>query len=354
MDGAATGEGMARARSIPVAAEAGRAPEAEFLRATWALAWPVIFSFSIESFVGLCDMLMVGRLGRTAVAAVGVGVQILGAVDAVMFALGMGALAIVARHVGAGERGAAEETLRQSLLTAVAVAVLMILPVLAWAPALVAAFRVDDAVIGTGTRFLRVVMLGVPASALLFVMISSLRGAGDTRTPLAIGAVVGTVNVVLAYGLIFGRLGLPPLGVTGAAIATVVAFAAGALLGLALLARGRLVLALRGRPLRLRPDVVRRVLRIGYPAAIEHLLMQVGFFLYIVFAAHHGTAAVAAYFIGVRILSLSFLPGFAWLVPFALGLGVGWLWLALVGDYLARSVLKGARFRSGVWKTVAV
>ena len=467
MDGAATGEGMARARSIPVAAEAGRAPEAEFLRATWALAWPVIFSFSIESFVGLCDMLMVGRLGRTAVAAVGVGVQILGAVDAVMFALGMGALAIVARHVGAGERGAAEETLRQSLLTAVAVAVLMILPVLAWAPALVAAFRVDDAVIGTGTRFLRVVMLGVPASALLFVMISSLRGAGDTRTPLAIGAVVGTVNVVLAYGLIFGRLGLPPLGVTGAAIATVVAFAAGALLGLALLARGRLVLALRGRPLRLRPDVVRRVLRIGYPAAIEHLLMQVGFFLYIVFAAHHGTAAVAAYFIGVRILSLSFLPGFgfaaaaatmigqslgarrpddaersgraavrlavwlmtaagvlifaaarpiarlfvddaavvadtvsfirvlaacqplmaldftlggalrgagdtrfplvavflgfyvcrlgfAWLVTFALGLGVGWLWLALVGDYLARSVLKSARFRSGVWKAVAV
>src|SRR4029077_5570916 len=57
-------------------------------------------------------------------------------------------------------------------------------------------------------------------------------------------------------------------------------------------------------------DVIRRVLRIGYPAAIEHVLMQLGFFLYIVFAAHHGTAAVAAYFIGVRILALSFLPGF--------------------------------------------
>jgi hypothetical protein len=72
-------------------------------RTTWALAWPVIFSFSIESFVGLCDTLMVGRLGATAVAAVGVGVQILGAVDSVLFAVGTGALAIVARHVGAGE-----------------------------------------------------------------------------------------------------------------------------------------------------------------------------------------------------------------------------------------------------------
>jgi Na+-driven multidrug efflux pump len=201
------------------------------------------------------------------------------------------------------------------------------------------------------------------------------------------------------------------------------------------------------------------------PAALEHFLMQVGFFLYIVFAAHHGTAAVAAYFIGVRILALSFLPGFgfaaaaatmigqnlgggrpaeaersgwaalglstrlmsfaglvifvaarpiarlfvddaeviadavsfirvlaaaqplmaidftlggalrgagdtrfplftvlvgfyvcrlgfAYVVTFSLGLGVVWLWLALVGDYAARSALKGQRFGSGAWKTI--
>ena len=84
--------------------ELPRASSAELRRTTWALAWPVIFSFSIESFVGLVDMLMVGRLGATAVAGVGVGVQILGAVDSAMFAMGTGTLAIVARHIGAGER----------------------------------------------------------------------------------------------------------------------------------------------------------------------------------------------------------------------------------------------------------
>src|SRR5256885_15094117 len=66
MDGAGTTEGMAGSRPIAVAAEA--AAGSDLLRTTWALAWPVIFSFSIESFVGLCDMLMVGRLGGTAVA----------------------------------------------------------------------------------------------------------------------------------------------------------------------------------------------------------------------------------------------------------------------------------------------
>jgi len=452
------------ARDMSVATSAS---PAGLRRATWALAWPVIFSFSIESFVGLCDMLMVGRLGATAVAGVGVGVQILGAVDAILFAVGTGTLAIVARHIGAGELRAAEETLRQSIVTALVLATLAVLPVFVWAPQLIAAFRVDDAVIAAGTPFVRIVLLGVPAGASLFVIVSSLRGAGDTRTPLAIGAVVGAVNVVLAYGLIFGRLGLPELGVAGAALATALAFIAGAGLGLLVLARGRLVLRIRWRPLYVRGDVVRRLVRIGYPAAIEHLLMQVGFFLYIVFAAEHGTAAVAAYFIGVRILALSFLPGFgfaaaagtmvgqnlgagrpaeaersgwaslnlalwlmsaagvvifvaarpiarlfvddaeviadavsfirvlalaqplmaidftlggalrgagdtrfplvtvllgfylcrlgaAYLVTFSLGLGVDWLWFAIIGDYLTRSVLKVYRFRSGAWKLIRV
>jgi putative MATE family efflux protein len=310
-------------------------------------------------------------------------------------------------------------------------------------------------------------MLGVPSGATLFVIVCSLRAAGDTRTPLAIGLVVGVVNVAAAWILIFGRFGFPALGVVGAALATPLAFTAGAALGLVLLARGGLVLGFRWRPLRLRPDIVRRVLRIGVPTAVEHLLMQIGFFLYIVFAAEYGTAAVAAYFIGVRILALSFLPGFgfaaaastmigqnlgagrpdeaarsgwaaltlsilmmtaggmviftaarpiarlfvddaeviadavsfilvlaaaqplmatdftlggalrgagdtrfplvsvligfylcrlgvAYLVTFVLQLEIVWLWLAMIGDYLARSALKTWRFRSGAWKLVRV
>jgi putative MATE family efflux protein len=458
---------MAQAWSAPLAADDARPSDAALLRSTWALAWPVIFSFSIESFVGLCDMLMVGRLGSQSVAGVGVGIQILGAVDSAMFAVATGALAVVARHVGAGERAAAEETVRQSMVAAFLLAILAIVPVFVWAPELVTVFRVDPVVAAVGTRFLRIVLFGVPAGAVLFVIVVTLRAAGDTRTPLAIGAVVGAVNVVCAYVLIFGRLGLPVLGVAGAAGATALAFTTGTLLGLFLLARGRLVLALPGSRYRFRGDLVRRVLRIGYPAAIEHVLMQVGFFVYIIFAAHYGTAAVAAYFIGVRILALSFLPGFgfaaaagtligqnlgarrpaeaeragrtavrlavwmmsttgvvifvaarpiarlfvddeavvadavsfirvlaacqplmamdftlggalrgagdtrfplvsvfvafylcrlgfAWLVTFVLGLAVPWLWLAIVGDYLMRSALKGWRFRTGYWKTVAV
>jgi putative MATE family efflux protein len=454
-------------RELGVGAAVLPASRAGLHRATWALAWPVIFAFSIESVVGLCDALMVGRLGATAVAAVGVGVQILSAVNAALFAVGTGTLAVVARHVGAGERAQAEETLRQSILAAIVLSILSIAPVVVWAPWALAAFRIEPAVVAAGTPFVRIVLLSVPAAAVVFVIASSLRGAGDTRTPLAIGAVIGTLNVVAAYGLIFGALGLPPLGVAGAASGTLLAFSTGAGLALVLLARGRLVLHVHWRRFRVRGDVLRRVLRVGYPAAIEHLLMQVGFFVYIVFAARYGTAPVAAYFIGVRILAVSFLPGigfgaagatlvgqslgagrpaeaerggwaavrlavvlmstagvvifagarpiarlfvsdpvvvadavsfirvlavaqplmaldfalggalrgagdtrfplltvllgfyvcrlgFAWVASFWLHWDLLWLWLAVIGDYVVRSVLKARRFRSGHWKRVRV
>jgi putative MATE family efflux protein len=130
------------------------------------------------------------------------------------------------------------------------------------------------------------------------------------RTPLVIGAVIGIVNVAANWVLIFGRLGFPALGVEGAGWGTTTAFTAGAALGLVWLWRGGLRLRLPRGMVELRRGVVRRILAVGYPAALEHLLMQIGFFLYMSFAARYGTTAVAAYIIGVRILALSFLPGF--------------------------------------------
>lgn len=286
-----------------------RAERAALVRTIWTLAWPVILALALESLVGLIDTLMVGRLGATAVAAVGVGAQVLGAASVVLAAVGTGTVALVARAVGAQRANEAEEVLRQSIFAALALSFLAITPVLVWAAPLVRAFGVEESVVVLGAPFVRVVMLAVPAEAVLFVIGSALRGAGDTRTPLVIGVLVNIINVVGNWVLIFGRLGMPALGVVGSAAATALAFSCGSLLGLWLLSRARLRLRLPAGPWRLRTDVVRRVLAVGLPTAAEQMLMQVGFFLYLLCASRYGTAAVAAYFIGVRILALSFLPG---------------------------------------------
>lgn len=294
------------------AAVVGVTPEnrAQFLRAIWALAWPVILTMSLESIVGLLDMLMVGRLGAAAVAGVGIGTQILFAVNTVMIAIATGTLAIVARHVGAREIRRAEEVAMQSILAASSIACAVAIPVILWAPAAVRAFGVEPDVVEVGSVYLRIVLLSTPLDAVLAVLAFALRGAGDTRTPLVISIITGVIKVVVSYVLIFGGFGVPALGVVGAAIGTVAAFGTGGLLLVALMVAGRLGLRLRREDIGVRGTVLRRLFVIGYPAAIEHLLMQFGFFLYFYFAARYSTSAVAAYVIGVRILGLSFLPGF--------------------------------------------
>lgn len=436
-------------------------------RIVWSLAWPVIITMLSESLVGLVDMLMVSRLGSTSVAAVGVGAQVLGGVSVTMTAVATGTLALVARFVGARRPRDAERVLGQSITGALALSVLAIVPVILWAGPLVRAFGTEAQVAELGTDFVRLVMLSIPASSIIFVIASGLRGAGDTRTPLLVGLVVNALNVLGNWLFIFGRAGFAPMGIRGSALATTLAFFAGMLLALGLLARGSLRLRVRLADLVPERTLLRRVLTIGAPAALEQLLMQVGFFLYLTFASRYGTDALAAYFIGVRILALSFLPGFgfaaaasalvgqslgagspesaersgwlatwmavalmsasgviayafaepiarlfsdhpavvvatvsfihmlaiaqplmaidftlggalrgagdtrfplltvlvafygcrlgyAFVVSRVLGLGLPWLWSSLLGDYLARVVLKGWRFRSGAWKSIPV
>ena len=285
-------------------------PRRRTSRAVWGLAWPVILAMLSESLVGLVDMVMVSRLGASAVAAVGTGGQILNAVSIVMSAVGTGTLAIVARHIGAGEPREASAITGQSIVTAATLATAVVLPVALFAPELVAAFGVEPAVATQGAAFTRLVMLSVVPGSVLFVIGSALRGAGDTRTPLAISVVVNIVNVILNWILIFGHFGFPALGVRGSAIATTLAFTTGAAIALVLMMSHRGRLGLYAHDFRPHLATIRRVLKIGTPTALEQALMQLGFFIYLVFAVRYGTDAVAAYFIGVRILALSFLPGF--------------------------------------------
>ncbi|HUO05367.1 MAG TPA: MATE family efflux transporter [Candidatus Binataceae bacterium] len=289
----------------------------------WALAWPVIISFALDSVLGLAAMLMVGRLGPDAVGAVGLATQILNAVRAGIAAVGTGTVALVARYIGAGDRDNAEEVLKQSVIFGVLVSTIIALPVIVFAPQLMSLFQVHGQMAEMGARYLQVVMLSEPFQGIFLMCAAALRGAGDTRTPLWIGGIIDVLAIILNYMLIFGKFGAPALGVDGSAIATLIAIAAGGVLFFWALSLEGMVLKFRWH--RLWPDFSLgwRILGVGNPAAIEQLIIQFGFIGYVAFIAHYGTAEVAAYFIGVRILAFSFLPGFAFSSASATMVGQG-------------------------------
>jgi putative MATE family efflux protein len=309
------------------------------IRTIWSLSWPAIATFGLESLVGLVDIVMVGRLGAAPVAGVGVGTQVYYAVNVVMAAVSTGAVAVVARHVGAGERHEAEDALLQSLLVAVFLSSLLAIVVFGVAAHLVGAFGLDALVASEGTAYVRFIMLGVPSTALFAVVGAGLRGAGDMRTPLVLGAIVNALNVVGNYLLIFGKFGFPQMGVRGAALASGIALTVGVLLAFVHLGGRESVLRLHPTRLGLNLTMVRRVLAVGTPTGVEQLLMQIGFMLYLAIAALYGTNAVAAYIIGVRILALSFLPGFGFSAAAS----------TIVGQQLGAKQADGAQ-RSG-WET---
>lgn len=213
--------------------------------------------------------------------------------------------------------------MKQAVIFGVAVSTIIAIPVIVFATPLMALFQVKGQMAVMGARYLQVVMLAEPFQGVFLMCTASLRGAGDTRTPLWIGGIIDVLAIILNYVLIFGKFGFPRMGVDGSAVATLIAIAIGGMLFFWALSLDGMVLNFRWR--NLWPDfgLGWRILRVGNPAAIEQLVIQFGFVAYVAFIASYGDKEVAAYFIGVRILALSFLPGFGFSAAAATLVGQG-------------------------------
>lgn len=289
----------------------------------WTLAWPNMMSFGLQAVVGFVDLLIVGALGGEAVASVGVAQQISFAIFSILTAVTTGTVALVARAVGGGRWPEADRVLRLSALLAggLAAACMLVMP---WTENVVGIFGLEPAVVERGGRYLRILLWFNVPLALNLVLGSGLRGAGDVRTPLVIGAVVNVLNVFLNYGLVYGRFGMPELGTDGSALGSGLAYSVGTLIMFWLWGRNLLVIP-RG-PWRDGLTWVRSraILHVGIPTALEQIAFQSGLWIFLRVVAEFGTEPVSAYLIGVRMLSLSFIPG----------LGFSMAASALVGQHL--------------------
>jgi putative MATE family efflux protein len=315
-------------------------------RRIWQLAWPAILTNLLQSTVGLVSVIIVGRLGAEAVAATGIGNRIFFFQQVVLMAVTAGTTALVSRAWGAGDKAEAERVTRTSLWLALALAVAFAAPAALFADALAGIFRLDPRTHELTATFIRWISLSTPFLAASFVISAALRAAGDTLVPLGLGALTMTVNLAAFYTLVFGAFGFPALGVKGAAIATVIGLAVGALATIALWLRGSLRIAPGPPGGDFEPTRVRRLLRIGTPAGLEQAAFQLGFTAFIWIVALYGNEANAAYQIGVQILSFSFLVGFAFSIAAS----------TLVGQHLGADDPEGAE-RSGwraMWLAIGV
>lgn len=311
------------------------------LPAIVALAWPTLLALSIRVAFNIVDIYWVARLGTDAVAAMSTSSFLYWMLMAASETFGAGTLALVARSVGARNLDSARRFATQGILWAGIGGVATGLLGLALAPAAFRLMRVDAAVATLGLAYMTPLLLGAP---LLFVMTAadaSFRGAGEPRTSLSILATTFVLNAVLDPVLIFGWGPVPPLGVSGAAVATVFAFAVGAMAALVVLHRGRgeeLSLVIGARP---KLATLRRIVAIGLPPASAGMLFALVYVLLTGVTSRFGTAALAALGIGHKLESPAYLTSVA--LAHATATAVGQCLGAGLGDRARATALAATR-----------
>jgi len=278
------------------------------------LALPATAEQMLAMMVGIVDTYLVGHLGAASLAAVGLAAQWTMLATTLFGSIATGSTALIARFVGAQEENQANQVVRQSVLLGLLVgAATTLLGVSLSQPALRLLGAQSDVAL-MGSSYLRLVSCVFLFSTLTFLGNACLRGAGDTRTPMVVMAVVNVVNIVVAWTFINGSFGFPRLGVVGSALGAASGATVGGILVTATLLRGRGILRLRLGHLRFDWGLIRRILNVGLPTGIEQLFFRTGFMVFARILSGLGTFAYAANQVAINGWSLSFMPGFGFAV----------------------------------------
>ena len=278
-------------------------------RRIFRLALPAMGENVLHVVVFLVDALMVSWLGTRALAAVGQGGLLGMMVTFVFLSIAVASTALVARHYGAGRHEQANEAAGQSMTLGLALGLVLTVPMCLGAQPLLIWMNTPDDVLQEATVYLVITMLGLTFRFLMFAGAGALRGAGNTLIPMLVVLLMNATNIFLNWLLIFGRLGMPRLGVAGAAIGTTVSHGLGAVVLVAVLASrlGPVRVGLRHLvPIRAR--VMATLVRLCWPAALEQFFTQVGYFFFVRIVAGLGTVSLAAHNIAVRIEAVALIP----------------------------------------------
>jgi putative MATE family efflux protein len=319
------------------------APPEEHKRSTiWQLAVPSIMSNLMFSMVAMVQTKFVGGLGAPAVAAVGAGQRVFFALQALLMAIGVGTTALVARSWGAGQREEASRITSASLMLGALVGLVLMVFGMLFSQQIAGVFGLDEHSTQLASRNIFWLAAFIIGFAIDIILSSALRAAGNAWTPLLFGLAVNLVNLPLLYAFILGNWGAPQMGAAGAPFASGLSFVLCGAVLVFLWTRQKLTIKFHPGDVfnRLR---YQRLLHIGYPVALEQLVLQFGFFLFMSLIGHHyGTEAFAAYNVGTNMLNAAMVVGSGFSIAGA----------TLVGQHLGAGDVEGAA-RSG-WRACSM
>lgn len=273
------------------------------------LAWPTAVAMLSDTAMGLIDTKLVSGLGSAALGGVGIATTIMWLNYSIVFGLMRGVKVRTSHAVGEGRAQDGLAYARAGLFLAFLCGT-FIFALSRDGTWLFNRLGIDPATIPYARDFLAARTWGAVSICIVSVFVQYRQGLGDSRSPMVAGILANIVNAVLAYSLIYGRFGLPALGVAGAGYGTAIAETVEVIfLGWVVFRdkrNGRDKISL----LSLR-ESVRQVSTLGVPTGLQFGMEMLAFTAFTAILGGLGTHEIAAHQIAMTVIRTSFLPGVA-------------------------------------------
>lgn len=265
---------------------------------------PYMLAYFLQILYGLADLFVIGQYcGVDSTTAVSNGAQVMYMVTVVLIGLAMGTTVLTARAIGAKDTARARAVVGNSVTMFAVIAVVLMVVLLCLRGWIVSVMDSPAEAVSGMEHYLTVCFIGIPFIIAYNIIASIFRGLGDSKSPMYFVAVACVVNIILDYVFI-GALGL---GAMGAALGTTLSQATSVLFALGSIRRHKGVLDISRSDLRPRHDVLKHILKIGLPIAMQDGFIQISFLAITVIANGRGLVDAAAVGIVEKFIGLVFI-----------------------------------------------
>jgi putative MATE family efflux protein len=277
-------------------------------RAVLLLATPMVLEMFMESLFAIVDVFWVSRLGKEAIAVVGLTESIMTLIYAVAIGISFAATAIVARRTGENDPERASQAAAQIVVLGISMSAGLGIVLGVFAADLLRLMGADDSIVALGADFARI-MLGCNATVFLIFLINAIfRGAGNAVLAMRTLWLANALNIVLGPCFIFGWGPFPELGVTGAAVATNIGRGLGVLYQLWHFAGHHSGVHLSSRHFRPAFDVLRTIVTTATNGIAQLLISTTSWIGLFKMLSLYGSSAIAGYTIAIRLVVFALMP----------------------------------------------
>ncbi len=268
------------------------------------LGAPAVLAQASLPLLNIGETAMIGRLSAEALAARAIGAAIVGTVYWIFAFLTFGTTSLIGHHFGAKDSKACGGIYFHALFLAVIGGVLIAAAGVLFTEPLYRIMGADAAVTARGADYFRLYILSAPLTLIVYSSIGFYRGIQNSKVPMVIAFMMTAIQLGLSYALIYGRFGLAPLGLMGAAVAACCAQLAGALVYLARFFYSAETAPYREIPWRIGAAGLRPLFHIGQDLAIRTGALRLSLVCATASAARMGAATLSAYEIVFQLFML--------------------------------------------------